>query len=111
MLTIWTTFVSFVIGRPVSWKHDEMLQCSFVEEQSRHFGFLRFATIDDAEAFMSRNYPTLYLYGKDDHATTGEDAKVHISYGRERKENRSDESDWNCSAVSWGKIASPMVSC
>ena len=71
------------------------------KEQSREFGFLRFSTVEDAQAFMDRNYPILYLYG-DSSKANGDpnEPKVRISFGRERKENRSDEADWNCSSVS-----------
>lgn len=69
-------------------------------EQSRQFGFLRFAAVEDAETFMDRNYPVLYLYGDSNKASNDPDeCKVKISYGRERKENKSEEGDWNCSAV------------
>ena len=72
-------------------------------EQSRQFGFLRFITLQQAEDFMERNYPTLYLYGKDD--TGGADAaKVRIAFSRERKGQQDrDEPDWICKMVRTSK--------
>ena len=76
-----------------------MLTCS--KEQSRQFGFLRFSALEDAEAFMDRNYPILYLYGDTSKASDDPDEpKVRITYGRERRENKTDDSDWLCSSVS-----------
>ena len=49
---------------------------------------------------MDRNYPSLYLYGDSSKAAGDPDeAKVRISYGRERRDNRSDEADWICPSV------------
>ncbi len=58
--------------------------------------------MQDAEDFMDRNYPVLYLYG-DSNKSNGDASKVRIAFGRERKEQgRSDEVDWTCSVVrSW----------
>lgn len=67
--------------------------------QSRQFGFLRFATLDEAEAFMDANYPMIYLYGSSDHALSSEEAKVRIAFGRERKDARADDGDWICKIV------------
>ncbi|EXJ64385.1 hypothetical protein A1O7_00721 [Cladophialophora yegresii CBS 114405] len=65
-------------------------------KQSRQFGFLRFSTLAEAEEFMDRNYPTLYLYG-DDNKSKGDASKVRIAFGRERKDQvRSDDADWIC---------------
>jgi hypothetical protein len=52
---------------------------------------------------MERNYPTLYLYGKDD--TGGADAaKVRIAFSRERKGPQDrDEPDWICKMVRTSK--------
>ncbi|KAJ9630232.1 hypothetical protein H2204_008593 [Knufia peltigerae] len=65
-------------------------------KQSRQFGFLRFPTVQDAEEFMDRNYPVLYLYGNDE-LSTGDASKVRITFGRERKEaHRTEDADWIC---------------
>ncbi len=96
-------FVSFVIGRqvrpPRSKVEVEYPADPAETEQSRQFGFLRFATLQEAEDFMDRNYPTLYLYG--DSNKHNEDAsKVRIAYGRERKDQiRGDDVDWICGNV------------
>ena len=102
MLRIWTMSESYEIVRQVSSKRgsrDDML--ILCKEQSREFGFLRFSTLDDAQTFMDRHHPVLYLYG-DSTKANGDpnEARVRISYGRERKENKTDEADWSCSSVS-----------
>ena len=68
-------------------------------EQSRGFGFLRFSALQEAEDFMERNFPTLYLYG--DSSKSDRDAsKVRIAFGRERKDlSRGDDADWICANV------------
>lgn len=44
---------------------------------------------------MSRNYPTIYLYGDSSKGSgTADDSKVRLSYGKDRS-----ESDWICSNV------------
>lgn len=69
-------------------------------EQSRGFGFLRFSSVEDATSFMDRNHGTLYLYGDSSKGSGDpEEAKVRISYGKERRDNRNDEPDWICSSV------------
>lgn len=69
-------------------------------EQSRQFGFLRFSSLDEAMAFMDRNYPTVYLYGDTTKATGDPDqVKVRLSYGKERKDPRGEDGDWVCSSV------------
>jgi hypothetical protein len=69
-------------------------------EQSRQFGFLRFPSLDAAMSFMDRNYPILYLYGDNSKANGDSDqAKVRLSYGKERKEPRTEEGDWVCPSV------------
>ncbi|EXJ85572.1 hypothetical protein A1O1_05937 [Capronia coronata CBS 617.96] len=65
-------------------------------KQSRGFGFLRFSSQEQAEDFMDRNYPFLYLYGDND-KSNGDSSKVRIAFGRERKEPvRSEDADWIC---------------
>jgi hypothetical protein len=55
--------------------------------------------VQDAEVFMDRNYPTLYLYG-DDNQFNEDTLKVRIAFGRERKDQiRSDDADWICANV------------
>ncbi|EXJ92496.1 hypothetical protein A1O3_01048 [Capronia epimyces CBS 606.96] len=79
--------VLFVIDRPAG-LHSA--------EQSRQFGFLRFSTLRQAEDFMDRNYPVLYIYGDNDNSN-GTASKVRIAFGRERKDPiRSDDADWIC---------------
>ncbi|KIW78199.1 hypothetical protein Z517_08032 [Fonsecaea pedrosoi CBS 271.37] len=65
-------------------------------KQSRRFGFIRFGAVQEAEAFMDRNYPILYLYG-DNNKSNGSAAKVRITFSRERKDpRRTEEPDWIC---------------
>ncbi|EXJ70183.1 uncharacterized protein A1O5_06251 [Cladophialophora psammophila CBS 110553] len=64
--------------------------------QSRRFGFLRFGKLQEAEDFMDRNYPIIYLYG-DGNKSNGDASKVRITFSRERKDpRRSDDPDWIC---------------
>ncbi|KAK5198732.1 hypothetical protein LTR92_001203 [Exophiala xenobiotica] len=50
----------------------------------------------EAEDFMDRNYPVLYLYG-DNNDSNGDACKVRIAFGRERKDqSRSEDTDWIC---------------
>ncbi|RMZ80088.1 hypothetical protein DV737_g3140, partial [Chaetothyriales sp. CBS 132003] len=70
-------------------------------KRPRGFGFLRFASLDHAQAFMARHHPVLYLYGDSDTSrahTDPDSARVRLSYGRERKEARTDEADWTCAS-------------
>jgi len=55
---------------------------------------------------MDRNYPILYLYG-DGSKSNGDASKVHIAFGREKREatNRSDDEDWICAVVSRLRMA------
>jgi hypothetical protein len=70
-------------------------------EQSRQFGFLRFPTIEDAEDFMHRNYPSIYLYGNSDERHSGADvSKVRLTFSRERRDKTYDDNDWICPNVS-----------
>lgn len=95
-------FASFVIDRPVSRREfgsHGACWLTTVAEQSRQFGFLRFSTLQEAEDFMDRNYPVLYLYGNGNNSN-GDGSKVRIAFGRERKEpNRGDDADWLCGNV------------
>ena len=55
-----------------------------------------------SRAFVERNYPTIYLYGKGSSDNDGEAAKVRIAYSREREDrNRVDkaEGEWTCQIV------------
>lgn len=49
---------------------------------------------------MDRNYPTIYLYG-DSSKSSGEpnEFKVRISYGKERRDIRVEDTDWICPSV------------
>ncbi|KAI4087581.1 MAG: hypothetical protein LQ339_008869 [Xanthoria mediterranea] len=65
---------------------------------SRGFGFLRFPSIESAKTFIERNYPSIYLYGKESADNDGQAAKVRIDFSRERDERpRGDrEGEWTC---------------
>ncbi|KAK5236340.1 hypothetical protein LTR47_002291 [Exophiala xenobiotica] len=53
----------------------------------------------EAEDFMDRNYPVLYLYG-DNNDSNGDACKVRIAFGRERKDQtRSEDTDWICPSM------------
>lgn len=56
--------------------------------------------MEQAEDFMDQNYPTIYLYG-DSNKSSGEpdEFKVRISYGKDRRDDRVDETDWICPSV------------
>jgi len=46
---------------------------------------------------MDAYYPTIYIYGDSSKGSTSQDVKVHLAYGRERKDtDRAQESDWTC---------------
>lgn len=97
----WTTSVSFATDKQVSLQDDITLPDSSHDpsEQSRGFGFLRFSNLQQAESFMDKHYPFLYLYG--DYDKSPGVCKVRLAFGRERKEvPRPDEDDWICSMVS-----------
>lgn len=68
--------------------------------QSRQFGFLRFPSLPQAQVFMERNTPLIYLYGNPD-LKRDEPAKVRIVYSRERNDTSNDggEGDWTCKVV------------
>ena len=49
---------------------------------------------------MDRHYPTIYLYGDSEKSTGGPDEfRVRLSYGKERRDNRVEETDWICQSV------------
>ncbi|KAJ4511737.1 hypothetical protein HRR83_004224 [Exophiala dermatitidis] len=75
---------------------DVRVICDRQTKQSRGFGFLRFSNLQQAESFMDKHYPFLYLYG--DYDKSPGVCKVRLAFGRERKEvPRPDEDDWICS--------------
>ena len=76
-------------------------------EVSRGFGFLRFPSIETSKKFLERNYPSIYLYGKESADSDNQAAKVRISFSRERNDlPRGDkEGEWTC------KIVRPSANC
>jgi hypothetical protein len=95
-------FESYATNRPVSQENDiiEIKLKNRVTEQSRQFGFLRFASIEEAEDFMNRHYPIIYLYGDSEKSSGANDEfRVRLSYGKERRDNRIDDNDWICPSV------------
>ncbi len=59
---------------------------------------------------MNRNHGTLYLYGDSSKGSGDpEEAKVRLSFGRERRDNRSDDADWICSSVSGYYLPSDVL--
>ena len=100
-LNDWMMCGSFGTDRRVSLGCRSLaMELSPRSEQSRQYGFLRFATLEEAEIFMERNYPILYLYGDSskNHGDADE-CRVRISYGKERRDNRSADADWICPTV------------
>ena len=70
---------------------------------SRGFGFLRFPDLENSKAFVERNYPMIYLYGKCSADNGDQGAKVRIAFSREREDrNRGEkaEGEWTCKIVS-----------
>lgn len=66
----------------------------------RGFAFVRFATIEEAEDFLDANHPSIYIYGDNPNGSTSQNAKVRITYGRDRTSNeRVQETDWTCRVV------------
>ncbi|KAL9639953.1 MAG: hypothetical protein Q9204_000903 [Flavoplaca sp. TL-2023a] len=65
---------------------------------SRGFGFLKFPSIDLSKAFLERNFPSIYLYGRDSADNDSQAAKIRIDFSRERDERpRGDkEGEWTC---------------
>lgn len=78
-----------------------------ITEVSRGFGFLRFPSIESAKIFIERNYPSIYLYGKESADNDGQAAKVRIDFSRERDERpRGDrEGEWTCKIVRFAPSA------
>ncbi|KAI9784026.1 MAG: hypothetical protein M1835_003680 [Candelina submexicana] len=69
---------------------------------SRGFGFLRFSTLPKSQAFLERNYPTIYLYGNPSAEGDDKAAKVNIAFSRERDERdkaERAEGGWICASV------------
>ena len=80
-----------------------VLTDNVVLEVSRGFGFLRFPTIEQSKAFLERNFPIIYLYGKGAADGDNQAAKVRIAFSRERDDRtRPDkaEGEWVCKIVS-----------
>ena len=51
---------------------------------------------------MDNNFPFIYLYGNADSNGKGDEAKVHVVFGRERKDpGRVDDVNWLCPNVSF----------
>ena len=74
-------------------------------EQPRGFGFLRFSSVEKSKAFLERNYPIIYLYGKGSEDGDQEAAKVRLAFSRERDERsrpEKAEGEWACRIVSVG---------
>ncbi|KAL8935058.1 MAG: hypothetical protein Q9216_005605 [Gyalolechia sp. 2 TL-2023] len=65
---------------------------------SRGFGFLRFPSIEASKSFLERNYPFIYLYGKESAENDNQAAKVRIAFSRERHDAGRGEKDgeWTC---------------
>ena len=71
-------------------------------EASRGFGFLRFQTMEGSKAFVERNYPMIYLYGRGSTDNDEQAAKVRIAYSREREDRgrpEKPEGEWTCKLV------------
>ncbi|KAL9026871.1 MAG: hypothetical protein Q9196_004525 [Gyalolechia fulgens] len=74
------------------------LAADVVAEVSRGFGFLRFPSIEASKSFLERNYPSIYLYGKESSENDNQAAKVRIAFSRERYDVARGEKDgeWTC---------------
>ena len=73
-------------------------------EKSRGFGFLRFSSVEKSKAFLERNYPIIYLYGKGSEDGDQEAAKVRLAFSRERDDRsrpEKAEGEWTCRIVSF----------
>ena len=73
----------------------------FATEISRQLGFLRFRTLDDSREFLERNFPAIYLYGKNPSDADDNGVKVRIAYSREREDRNRvrAEGEWTCTIV------------
>lgn len=101
---MWDTlkmFESLKTGIPVSWVYkDDWLITDTRAGKSRGFGFIRFPSLSEAEAFMNKNFPMIYIYGDSSKGNVSDEVKVRIAYGRERKEvERVQDTDWVCKIV------------
>lgn len=104
----WTMCASSVTARLVrnaSFFAIELTTDAF-PEVSRGFGFLRFPSIETSKKFLERNYPSIYLYGKESANNDNQAAKVRIAFSRERYDlPRGDkEGEWTCKIV-WAFVA------
>ena len=76
---------------------------------SRQFGFLRFADVRDASAFLSKNRGILYLYGDGNSTGNERGAKVKIAFSREREDrDRAYDADWKCPNVRLSDTLGPL---
>jgi hypothetical protein len=94
---------SSVIGKQVSFDTESfrLFDASLTRssEISRQIGFLRFYSLDDCRTFVERNFPTIYLYGRNS-GSGDRAAKVRIAYSREREDRRTRaEGEWICRNV------------
>ncbi|ETN45699.1 uncharacterized protein HMPREF1541_09532 [Cyphellophora europaea CBS 101466] len=81
-------------------------ESSEIDRPSRQFGFLRFPTLEEAQDFMDRHYPTIYLYGDSSKAQGDpDDSRVRLSYGKERRDTRPEDTDWICSSCNVNNYA------
>ncbi|KAI9662113.1 MAG: hypothetical protein M1831_002809 [Alyxoria varia] len=63
---------------------------------SRQFGFLRFASVEEATAFMDQNFPMIYLYGSTSGEKDAQAAKVRIAFSKERENREKPDDGWTC---------------
>ena len=64
---------------------------------------MRFPTLEKSKAFLERNFPMIYLYGKGTTDSDDQGAKVRIAFSRERDERsrlEKAEGEWTCKIVS-----------
>ncbi|KAL8844008.1 MAG: hypothetical protein Q9176_001703 [Flavoplaca citrina] len=99
-MAIWTETVSKQLkqGYGVEQLDDVRVIRDRQTKLSRGFGFLKFPSIDLSKAFLERNFPSIYLYGRDSADNDSQAAKVRIDFSRERDERpRGDkEGEWTC---------------